>query len=143
MNDDKITLFLADDNQMVIDGVKALVANDLHLEVIGYCNDGMEVLEKVAAAQPDVLVLDISLPGVNGLNLCRMVKEKVPETSVIMLSMNASERIVMGAFQNGASGYLTKESVSGEFCAAIRAVNNGENYLAPGISERVLERVGR
>jgi DNA-binding NarL/FixJ family response regulator len=143
MSDSQIALFLADDNQMVIEGIKALVANTPEIQVVGHCNNGLEVIEKVTAARPDVLVLDISLPGINGLNLCRMVKEKIPATAVIMLSMNASERIVMGALRNGANGYLTKESVSREFCGAIRTVFNGETYLAPGISKAVLEGAGR
>jgi len=108
---------------------------------VGRCDNGLEVSERVKAAQADVLVCDISLPGMNGLEVCRSVKANSPEIRVLMLSMNASERIVARALANGASGYLTKEAVASELCKAIHAVARGEVYLGQGIPESVLEKV--
>jgi len=108
MSDQKITLFLADDNQMVLEGLMSLVESDQDIEVLGHCGEGPKVVGEVQATQPDVLVLDISLPGMNGLEVCRQVKQSRPETKILMLSMNLSERIVIGAINNGASGYLIK-----------------------------------
>jgi len=143
MKDGEITLFLADDHQIVVEGIMALVARDPCIQVVGHCNDGLQVLEKVQVAQPDVLVLDISLPGMNGLDLCRMVKETVPETAVMMLTMHTNERCITNALGNGATGYLIKEAVSYEFCEAVHAVARGEVYLARGIPRSILEKVNR
>ena len=143
MKDEEITLFLADDHQIVVEGIMALVAKDTCIQVIGHCNDGLAVLDKVQAAQPDVLVLDISLPGMNGLDLCRMVKEKMPEVAVLMLTMHTNERCIADALENGASGYLIKEAVSREFCEAVHAVARGEVHLARGIPTSVLHRINR
>jgi len=139
MSDEKIALYLADDNEMVVEGIRALVEADAAIEVVGRSETGSEVADKVAEAKADVLVCDISLPGMNGLEVCRSVKTKTPEVAVLMLSMNASERIVAGALANGASGYLTKEAVASELCKAIHAVARGEKYLGQGIPETVLK----
>ena len=141
MNEQKIALFLADDNEMVVEGLMALVANDPDIEVVGHCGEGLKVLGEVQATQPDVLVLDISLPGMNGLEVCRRVKQDRPQTKILMLSMNLSERIVIGALNNGASGYLIKEAVAGEFRRAIHTVARGETYLAPVIDRAILDKV--
>ena len=140
MSDEKIALFLADDNEMVVEGIAALVGRDPSIEVVGQCGNGLEAPDQVQAARPDVLILDISLPGMNGLEVCRSVKAKMPEIAVLMLSMNASERIVAGALANGASGYLTKEAVASELCQAIHAVARGEIYLGRGIPRTILEQ---
>lgn len=141
MTDEKITLFLTDDHQIVIEGIMALVARDPCIQIIGHCNDGLEVLHKVQASQPDVLVLDISLPGLNGLDLCRMVKAKLPQTSIMMLTMHSNEQCIIDAFQNGATGYLIKEAVSEEFCEAVHAVARGEIYLGESLPRSVLEKI--
>jgi DNA-binding NarL/FixJ family response regulator len=139
MNDEKIALYLADDNEMVVDGIKALVEGDPTIEVVGRAENGLEVADKVDQANATVLVCDISLPGMNGLEVCRSVKARTPDVAVLMLSMNASERIVAGALANGASGYLVKESVASELCKAIHAVARGETYLGQGIPDSVLK----
>ena len=141
MNDKKIVLLMADDNEMVLEGLKALVANDPCIVIAGHCNDGLEVLGKVQELHPDVLVLDISLPGMNGLEVCRSVNASVPETAILMLSMNASERIVIGALENGASGYVIKEAVSREFREAVHTVARGERYISQGIARTVLDKI--
>ena len=140
MNERMIRLFLADDHTLVRQGIAALIARTDDMEVVGQCGNGLEAPDQVQAARPDVLVLDISLPGMNGLEVCRSVKAKMPEIAVLMLSMNASERIVAGALANGASGYLTKEAVASELCQAIHAVARGEIYLGRGIPRTILEQ---
>jgi len=143
MSDDLITLFLADDHQLVVEGLVALVQQDPCIQVVGYCNSGLEVLEKVQAAKPDVLVLDISLPGLNGLDLCRRVKSALPATAVMMLTMHTNEQCILEALENGALGYLVKEAVALEFCEAVHAVSCGEIYLGQSIPIEVLDRVNR
>ena len=80
MSDDVITLFLTDDHQIVVEGIMDLVSSDPQIKVVGHCDNGLEILEKVRAARPAVLVQDISIPGLNGLEVCRIVKSEVPKT---------------------------------------------------------------
>ena len=141
MSNDTITLFLADDAQIVVEGIMDLVSGDPRIKVVGHCNNGLDVLEKVRAARPAVLVQDISIPGINGLEVCRLVKTEVPATAVLMLSMNANDQCIIDALENGASGYIAKEAVATELCDAVHAISRGEIYLGQGISRSVLDRV--
>jgi len=143
MNDDKITLFVTDDHQMVVDAIISLAGQDSRIQPVGHCNNGLEALEKVQAARPDVLILDISLPGMNGLEVCGQIKPNVPQTAIVMLSMNTNEHCIISAFEKGASGYLTKESVSLELCEAVHAVARGELYLAAGVPRTVLDKINQ
>ena len=131
MTDDKITLFLMDDHQIVVEGIIALVSQDPCIQVVGHCNDGLELMDKLRQAKPDVLVLDISIPGLNGLDACRMVSTELPRTKVLMLTMHSNEQCVLDAFERGASGYLIKETVSQEFCEAVHAVARGGTLPLP------------
>ena len=141
MSDKKIKVFLADDHQILLDGIAALVAEDPLIQIVGRCNDSLQLLSRLEAAKPDVLVLDISLPGVNGLDLCRLVKAKMPEVAIVMLTMHSNTKCVTAALENGATGYLIKETASPEFCKAIYAVVNGKIYLGKGIPTSVLDEV--
>jgi DNA-binding NarL/FixJ family response regulator len=143
MGDGVITLFLADDHQLVVEGLTALVSQDPCIQIVGHCNNGLAVLNDVKIANPDVLVLDISLPGMNGLDLCRLVKQALPQVAVMMLTMHTNEQCVLEALENGALGYLVKESISLEFREAVHAVSRGEIYLGQSIPISVLERVNR
>ncbi len=141
MNEEKIRLFLADDHQILVDGITALVAKDTGIRIIGSCNDGLQLLSRLEVDKPDVLVLDISLPGVNGLDLCRLVKAKMPEVMIVMLTMHSNTRCITAALENGATGYLIKETASSQFCEAIHAVFNGEVYLGNGVPTSVLAEI--
>jgi len=141
--DEKITIFLADDHQIVVEGIISLIEHDPAIRVVGTCNNGMEVADAVEAAQPDVLIQDISMPGLNGLDVCRIVKARMPDTRVIMLTMHSNEQCVLDALANGASGYLIKESASPEFCDAIHTVARGDIYLGQGVPQTVRDRLSR
>jgi DNA-binding NarL/FixJ family response regulator len=143
MTDQRIKLFVTDDHQIVVEGIIALVARDPDIEVVGFCNDGLQVLDRVQTLQPDVLVLDISLPGLNGLDLCCLVKAKMPNVAIMMFTVNTNEKFITYALENGASGYLVKEGGAGEFCEAIHAVARGEIFLGKGISKALLGRIKR
>ena len=145
MSDDAIIVFLVDDHQPIVDGLMTLVEQDTRIRVVGHCNDGLEVMDRVQVAKPDVLVLDISLPGVNGLELCRLVKKALPATAVLMLTMHASEQCILGALRNGALGYVTKDSAALEFRAAVYAVSRGAVYLGRGVPRTLLteSKMGR
>ncbi len=143
MKDETITLFLTDDHTIVIEGIVALVSQDPCIQVVGHCTNGLQVLEKVREARPDVLVLDISIPGLNGLDACRMVKAELPDTKVMMLTMHSNEQCILDAFERGATGYLIKEAVAQEFCEAVHVVSRGEIYLGRSLPRNLLDRISK
>ena len=136
----KTQILLADDHQVVLDGLRALLAGEEDLDVIGEATDGLQVLPKVLQLKPAVLVVDLMMPGLNGLEVVRQVKQRAPETRIIVLSMHANDAYVVEALRNGAAGYVLKQAESHALVDAIRAVRAGGRYLSPPLSEDKLER---
>jgi DNA-binding NarL/FixJ family response regulator len=143
MSDDTINIFLADDHVMVREGLAALVARDPAIRVVGQCGDGLKVVEQVQQTCPDVVVLDITMPGLNGLDICRELTRKVKGVAVLMLTMHDDEQFIAGALEHGASGYLLKEAAAEQLSEALRRVARGELYLGPGIPRSALQRIGQ
>ena len=141
MGDERITVFLADDHQVLREGLTLLLDRDPLISIVGQCGDGLKVVQQVRNVKPDVLILDVTLPGLNGLAVCEEVSRKVPGTSVIILTMHRGDDFVVGALESGASGYLLKDADSGQIIEAIHAVRRGEAYLGAGISRGVLTRL--
>jgi len=135
-------VFLADDHAMVREGLASLVSGENDIDVVGQCGNGLDVLPQVLANHPDVVVLDVTLPGLNGLDLCRDLTRQGDGVTVLMLTMHNDEEFVARALENGATGYLLKESAADQLAPAIRRVVAGDLYLGPGIPRRVLERIG-
>jgi DNA-binding NarL/FixJ family response regulator len=136
----KTQILLADDHQVIIDGLKALLSGEPDMEVIGQATDGLQVVPRVLELKPDVLVLDLMMPGLGGLEVARQMKERAPSTKVIVLSMHANDAYVVEALRNGASGYVLKQAEARALVDAIRAVRAGGRYLSPPLSEEKLER---
>lgn len=130
---------LADDHAIVRRGVRALLeaAGDLHC--VGENGDGLETVKMVEKVRPDVLVLDIMMPGLNGLDVAREVSRVAPRTRVVFLSMYATEAYVLEALKNGAAGYVLKQCDAAELAHAIREVAAGRRYLSPPISQRAID----
>ncbi len=143
MGNGQISVFLADDHAMVREGLAAVVANAPDINVVGQCGDGLTVMEQVRQLRPDVVVLDITMPGLNGLDLCRELNRKVNGVSILILTMHDDEQFVAKALENGASGYLVKEAAAGQLTEAVQAVARGDLYLGPGISRNVLQIIAR
>jgi DNA-binding NarL/FixJ family response regulator len=139
----EVTVFLADDHAMVREGLAAILAKNSGLRIVGQCGDGLKVTEQVRALEPDVVVLDISLPGLNGLDICRHLSRKANGTAILILTMHNDDQFVATALKYRASGYLLKESASDQLVKAILAVARGEVYLGPGISKSVLQNIHR
>lgn len=133
-------ILLADDHQVVLDGLKALLAGELDMQVIGQATDGLEVLPRVLELKPEVLVLDLMMPGLNGLEVTRQVHERAPQTRVIILSMHANDAYVVEALRNGASGYVLKQAEARALVDAIRTVQRGARFLSPPLTEEKLQR---
>jgi two-component system response regulator NreC len=136
----KTQILLADDHQVVIDGLKALLSGEPDMEVIGQATDGLQVLPRVLELKPEVLVLDLMMPGLGGLEVARQMRDRASETKVIVLSMHANDAYVVEALRNGAVGYVLKQADARALVDAIRTVRSGARYLSPPLSEAKLER---
>jgi two-component system, NarL family, response regulator NreC len=137
------TLLLADDHQIVREGLRALLAGETDLRLVGEAAEGLEAVRLAERLRPDVLVLDLMMPGLNGLDVTRHLARRVPETRVVILSMHAHEAYVLESLLAGASAYVLKESSSDELVKAIRAVTTGRRYLSPPLSEEALGAYSR
>jgi len=138
---ERIRLFLADDHTMVREGLAALLNRAEDIDIVGECGDGLRVVREVLAARPDVVVLDLSLPGLNGLDICRQLARKAPDCSVLVVTMHSDEEFMVRALQNGACGYLLKEAAADQLVQAVRIVARGQMYLGPGVPRTVLKRL--
>jgi DNA-binding NarL/FixJ family response regulator len=134
-----IKVLLADDHSLFRAGVHALLSNIEGVDVVGEADTGRKALEMVGARTPDVVLMDIAMPEMNGLETTTRVTREYPGVRVIMLSMHAGEEYVMQALRAGASGYLLKDAATSELELAVRAVARGETYLTPTISKRVID----
>ncbi len=128
-----IRVLLVDDHAMMRDGLKGLL-EAAGISVVGAAGDGREALQRALELKPDVVVMDISMPDMNGIEAARLLRDKCHETRVVMLSMHSSSEHVFRAFEAGASGYLLKESAGAEVEAAVRAVHAGKRYLSGAIT---------
>lgn len=135
----KAKVLLVDDHKVVRQGLKALFANEPDVEIVGEAGDGREALARVPELQPDVILMDISMPGLNGIEATRQIRQSYPDIKVIVLSMHANEEYVFQVLRAGASGYVLKQSDSLEVLTAIRAALAGGSFLSPPISRTVID----
>jgi DNA-binding NarL/FixJ family response regulator len=134
-----IRILLADDHTLVRAGLRALVESIDGAEVVGESGEGRETLELIGTLRPDVVLLDIGMPGLNGLEVARRAAEASPRTRVIILSMHAEASYVRQALQAGVAGYLLKGAAVAELPLALASVMRGETYLTPRVSRTVVE----
>jgi RNA polymerase sigma factor (sigma-70 family) len=134
-----LRIVLAEDHTLVRAGLRTLLHQLDRVTVVGEAADGREAVELAKAHKPDMILMDISMPGLNGIDATRQVKKELPGVRVVILSMHSSEEHVMQALRAGASGYLLKESAPLELELALQAVGSGETYLSPPISRQVIE----
>jgi len=134
----KYRVLLVDDHTLVRQGIRALLATMDDVEVVGESGDGLEAMNAVREHRPDVVLLDIAMPGLNGLEAAARITKEFPATRILVLSMHGTEAHVAQALRAGASGYLLKGADVAEFAAAIRAVAQGGTYLTPAISKQLV-----
>ncbi len=132
-------ILLADDHHIVRQGLRALLESDPHFRLVGEAGDGIEAVRMTERLKPDVLITDVMMPGLNGLEVTRQVTKSVPRTRVIILSMYTNDAYVLEALKNGASGYVLKDSQASDLIQAVREVAAGRRYLSPPLSERTLD----
>jgi RNA polymerase sigma factor (sigma-70 family) len=133
---------LADDHALVRAGIRALVQSVPEFEVVGEAGDGREALQLAKTLQPDVMLLDVAMPELNGLDAIPRILKQNAKIAVIVLSMHASREYVLRAVHAGAAGYVLKNAAVDELENAIRAVARGNKYLTPAISAQIIEGVG-
>jgi len=134
-----ITILLADDHTIVRQGLAKLLDGDTNLCVIGEARNGREAVSKAEELKPDVVLMDIAMPVLNGIEATRQIKKASRNTKVIILSMHSHDRFISELFSLGASGYLLKDSTGDDIIRAVRAAISGDTYLSPSISRRVVE----
>lgn len=130
-----ITILLAEDHQLVRQGFRVLLSAEKDFTIVGETGDGLEALRLAEHLKPKVLVLDLMLPGLNGLEVTRQLTRRESTTKVVILSMHANEAYVLAALRNGASAYVLKDSSASDLVRAVREVINGRRYLSPPLSE--------
>ncbi len=138
-----IRILLADDHTLVRAGIRSLIQALPGIQVVAEAGDGREALTLIEMHQPDVALLDIAMPGLNGLEVAAQVADNYPFVRVMILSMHATEEYVLRALRAGASGYLLKDADTAELELAISAVTRGETYLSPAVSKHVTEYIRR
>jgi len=138
----KISLVLADDHIIVREGLRRLLRNERGLKVVGEASNGLEAVSLVKEFKPDILVLDLMMPHLNGLQVIRELSRISPETRVVVLTMYADEPYIAEALASGALGYVLKDAGFKHLLRAIREAYAGHRYLSPPLSERMIELYG-
>ena len=133
------TIVLGDDHQVVRQGLNSLLGNEPDYQVVGEADEGWEVVRTVERLKPEILILDLMMPGLNGLEILREVKKLSPSTGIIIFSMHATESYVVEALRNGALGYVLKSSPIDAMKQALQEVVAGRRYLGSPLSERAIE----
>jgi DNA-binding NarL/FixJ family response regulator len=134
----KIRIVLADDHAVVRQGFRLILAAQPDMEVVGEAADGRQAVELADSFKPDVLVMDVAMPGLNGIEATRRVSRLAPRTRILALSMHKDSIYVREILRAGARGYLLKDSIDQDLLAAVRALARGDGYLSPAVSEAVL-----
>lgn len=135
----KIRVLLAEDHTIVRQGLVALLRSEPDIEVVGEASDGIEAVEMAKKLAPDIVLMDIAMRNLNGLEATRRIKKLFPHLKVLVLTMYENEEWIFQILKAGASGYLIKDSAMTELISAIRVVNQGDSFLSPSISKKVID----
>lgn len=135
----KIKVVVADDHAIVREGVRMILAKERDIEVVGEAADGAQALQLVETAKPEVVVMDISMPGMGGIEATQKVKERYPKVNVLALTMHEDESYVFQLLRAGASGYVLKRAAAHDLVQAVRAAAKGEAFLYPSVARKVVE----
>ncbi len=137
-----IRVFIADDHAIVRAGLKRLLSETEDIEVAGEAGDGLEALAAVETVPMDVLLLDLNMPGLGGVEVLKEVKKSHPDLGVLVLTMYPEDQYALRVFQSGGDGFVSKSSVSDELIQAIRRVASGRKYVSPSAAERLVQHLG-
>jgi len=136
---EKIKVILVDDHQMFRDGVKSVLSDEENIEIIGEVGHAKALYKLLESKTPDLLITDISMPDISGIDITKYVSENFPEINILILSMHSNEEFITKALNAGANGYLPKDTSMNELLQAINIIAKGENYFNKGISDTILK----
>jgi DNA-binding NarL/FixJ family response regulator len=139
MVEGKAKIVIVEDHKLFREGLKSLLSDKDDLEVIGEAGDGLEAIKTVKKCRPDLLLLDLSMPKMNGISVMKEIKNQFPEIKIMALTIHESDQYVLEAFEAGADGYCLKDAGRNELMVAVDSVLQGKRYISPSISENVLE----
>lgn len=134
----KIKILLCDDHAMLRDGLKLVLQTDPLFEIVGEADNGQDAVSMVSSLKPDVIILDINIPVLNGIEAAREIKKTNPDVRILMLTMHEDESYIMDAFDSGVDGYIFKMSDMDEFLAAVRAVADGKSYYHENVTKTII-----
>ncbi len=135
----KIRILMVDDHAILRDGIRALIDLNDDVEVVGEASEGKEAIEKAQELVPDVVVMEIAIPGMDGLEATRRIKKKHPKMQILVLTQHNNKEYVLSAIKAGASGYVPKRALGSELVSAIRAVYRGDSFLYPSAAAALIE----
>jgi len=139
MDTEKKKIVIAEDHTILREGLKALLSSCTELEVVGEAEDGREAVKLASELTPDLILMDLSMPRMNGIEAIKEIKKRRPEIKILVLTVYKTEEYVLASLQAGADGYILKEANHSEFLLAIKNVLMGKHYLSPEISGKVIE----
>ncbi len=134
-----IRVMIADDHNMFVEGIESILDGMDNIQVVSKCYTGPEVFEKIAETPADVILLDINLPGMNGIDVCQKISKEYPDLKVLALSMHNEESFVTEILKHGAQGYILKNTGKKELLSAIEAVYNGQSYFSDDVTETIMK----
>lgn len=135
----KLRIILADDHNIVREGLRILIENEPGMEIVGEAGNGRSTVSLTKELKPDLVIMDVSMPGLNGIEATRQIMQEFMDIKVLALSMHSDKRFVAGILKAGAAGYLLKDCAFEEMAGAIRAVAKGDTYLSPGVAGPVIK----
>lgn len=134
-----ISVLLADDHRVLRDGLRILLESQADIQVVGEAENGNRAIENILAIKPDIAVMDITMPELNGIEAAQIVHEALPKIGIVILSIHSDLEHIFRALQAGAQGYVLKESAGSEVISAVRSVYAGRRYLSPNVRDTVME----
>jgi DNA-binding NarL/FixJ family response regulator len=135
----KHRIVIAEDHTILREGLRALLSSDPSYEIVGEAEDGRDAIRCVEKLMPDLLLIDLSMPRMNGMEAIRDIKKRYPEIKIIALTVHKTEEYILATLEAGADGYVLKDATHGELVMAINSVLSGKPFLSPGVSEKVIE----
>jgi DNA-binding NarL/FixJ family response regulator len=138
MNTDKKTIIIAEDHNILRAGLKALLTSNPHFDVVGEADNGRDAIRRVIDLKPDLVIMDLNMPGLNGMDAIREIKERMPEIKTLVLTIHNEEEYVLASLKAGANGYVLKDATQNELMTAAERVLSGKTYLSAEITEKVV-----
>jgi len=137
--EEKKSIIIAEDHTILREGLKMLLSSNPQYEVVAEAEDGLQAIRLCESFKPDLVLMDLSMPRMNGVGAVQEIKKQCPETKILVLTVHKTEEYILATLKAGADGYVLKDATHGELELAIECVFSGKSYLSPGISEKVIE----